>query len=187
MAILGDYYYAPARRGLLSSEILNNPFHQNTQDIYRSNFLQVPFLKNVITDTHLDRRNDDHPETRYGRIFGLMARIMLDEHQTYGIGLEEGAFVAIDENGMAQVFGNDSTRGQDAYFLQTNGAAPEQIEPELPLIWDNDGRAVKVYRIKGTPSGSGLFDLKNWSTAEGGTWEYWFTRGGYSGFRQERM
>ena len=71
--------------------------------------------------------------------------------------------------------------------MQTNGAAPEQIEPELPLIWDNNGQAVKVYRIQGTPSGSGLFDLNNWLTAEGGTWEYWFTTGGYSGFRQERM
>ncbi len=188
MAILGDYYYAPSRRGLLSSEILNDPFHENTQDIFRSNFLQVPFLQDVITDTHLDRRNDKHPETRYGRIFGLMARIMVVENQpVYGIGLEEGAFVAIDENGIAQVFGNDSDQGQDAYFLQTNGVLPEQIEPELPLIWENKGRAVKVYRIQGTPSGSGLFDLNNWLTADGGTWEYWFTTGGDSGFRRERM
>ena len=188
LAILGDYYYAPSRQGLLSSEILNDPFHRNTQDIYRSNFLQVPFLKNVITDTHLDRRNKNHPETRYGRILGLMARIMVAENQpVYGIGLEEGAFVAIDENGIATVFGNAEERGQDAYFLQTNGAAPEQIEPKLPLIWDHGGQAVKVYRIKGTPSGSGLFDLNNWLTASGGTWEYWFTTDGYEGFRQKSI
>ena len=188
MAILGDYYYAPGLEGVLSSEILNDPFHHNTHDIYRSDFLQVPFLKNVITDTHLDRCNDNHPETRYGRLFGFMARIMVSENQpVYGIGLEEGAFVAIDSKGIATVFGNDSERGQDAYFLHTNGAAPEQIEPELPLIWDNNGQAVKVYRIQGTPSGSGLFDLNNWLTADGGTWEYWFTTGGYSGFRQERI
>ncbi|NET56104.1 MAG: cyanophycinase [Symploca sp. SIO2E6] len=187
MAILGDYYYAPARRGLLSSEILDDPFHENTQDIFHSNFLQVPFLKNVITDTHLDRCNDNHPETRYGRIFGLMARIMLDSNQpvVYGIGLDEGAFVAIDDKGMAKVFGNASDQGQDAYFLQSNGAAPEQIEAGEPLIWDNDGEAVKVYRIPGTPEGSGLFDLNNWLIASGGTWEYWFTTGGYSGFQQE--
>ncbi len=188
MAILGDYYYAPCRQGVLSSEILDDPFHRNTEDIFRSDFLQIPFLKNVITDTHLDRRNEIHPETRYGRIFGFMARIMVAENQpVYGIGLEEGAFVAIDENGIAQVFGNDSDRGQDAYFLQSNGAFPEQIEPGLPLIWDDRGRAVKVYRIEGTPEGSGSFDLNNWLAADGGTWEYWFTTGGYSGFRQERM
>lgn len=186
MAILGNYYYAPSRQGVLSSEILNDPFHPNTKDIYRSDFLRVPFLENVITDTHLDRRNDNHPETRYGRIFGFMARVMVAEnHPIYGIGLEEGAFVAIDENGIAQVFGNGTDWGQDAYFLQTNGAAPEEIKPGSPLIWDNHGRAVKVYRIKGTPEGSGSFDLNNWLTASGGTWEYWYTTGGYSGFRQE--
>ncbi len=191
MAILGDYYYAPSLKGVLSSEILNDPFHPNTHDIYRSDFLQVPFLKGVITDTHLDRCNKNHPETRYGRIFGLMARIMVAENRenqpVYGIGLEEGAFVAIDEHGIAQVFGNDSDRGQDAYFLQTNGAFPERIKPESPLIWDNNGQAVKVYIIQGTPAGSGSFDLNNWLTASGGTWEYWFTTGGYSGFQQERI
>lgn len=188
MAILGDYYYAPYRQGLLSSEILNDPFHDNTQDIFRSNFLKVPYLKYVITDTHLDRRNDNNPETRYGRIFGFMARIMVAEnHAVYGIGLEEGAFVAIDENGIAQVFGNGSDWGQDAYFLQTNDAAPEQIKPGFPLIWDNNGQAVKVYKIQGTPEGSGSFDLNNWLAASGGTWEYWYTTDGDSGFRQERI
>jgi cyanophycinase len=47
----------------------------------------------------------------------------------YAIGLEEGAFVAIDDQGIAQVFGNGTTIGQDAYFLQPNGAMPEQIAP----------------------------------------------------------
>ncbi len=187
MAILGDYYYAPANKGVLSSEILDNPFHPNTQDIYYSNFIQAPFLKNVITDTHLDRLKNSESETRYGRIFGLMARIMWDKgkvYPVYGIGLEEGAFVAIDENGIAQVFGNGNKTAQDAYFLQTTGGFPEQIKPGFPLIWDNNRRAVKVYKIAGTPEGSGLFDLKNWSKAEGGTWEYWYTTGGYSGFKQ---
>lgn len=93
VAILGDYYYAPDHQGVLSSEILNDPFHYNT-----------------------------------------------------GI--------------------------------------PEQLEPVWPLIWHNDGKAVKVYRIAGTPDGSGSFDLKDWSTALGGKWEYWYTTGGVSGLRK---
>jgi cyanophycinase-like exopeptidase len=186
MAILGDYYYAPAHEGLLSSEILNDPFHHNTKDIYRSDFIKVPFLQHVITDTHLDRMDDDHPETRYGRLFGFLARILHDtgnQYPVYAIGLEEGAFVAIDEKGIAKVFGNGTTKGQDAYFLQTQGAAPEQIQPGLPLIWNNNGKAVKVYRIPGKPKGSGQFDLKNWSQASGGRQEYWYTTGGIIGFR----
>ncbi len=190
MAILGDYYYAPSRQGVLSSEILNDPFHPNTKDIYRSDFIQVPFLKGVITDTHLDRRNEDLPETRYGRLFGFLARIVHDNQNqlpAYGIGLEEGAFVAIDETGIATVFGNGTERGEDAYFLQTNEAIPEQIQPEKPLIWHNNGQAVKVYRIRGTFEGSGKFDLKDWKTASGGSWEYWFTIGGESGFKRKSV
>ncbi|MFN6474432.1 MAG: cyanophycinase [Nostoc sp. SerVER01] len=185
MAILGDFYYVPAHQGVLSSEILNDPFHHNTKDIYYSDFIKVPILKNVITDTHLNRIDKEHPETRYGRLFGFLARVVYEKGlPALGIGLEEGAFVAIDEHGIAQVFGNDTNEGQDAYFLQTNGAIPEQIQPKLPLIWNNNGQAVKVYKISGTPEGSGQFDLNNWSTASGGSWEYWFTTGGDSGFLQ---
>jgi cyanophycinase len=189
MAILGDCYYAPARQGVISSEILNNPFHDNTKNIYHSDFIRVPLLKNTITDTHLDRVNSNNPETRYGRFFGLVARIVSDCHQLpgYGIGLEEGAFVAINAKGIAQVFGNGSSQGQDAYFLQTNGAAPEQIQPDLPLIWNHQGEATKVYKISGTPEGSGYFDLNNWENFDGGTWEYWFTTGGELGFQRKLM
>jgi cyanophycinase-like exopeptidase len=188
MAILGDYYYALAHESVLSSEILNNPFHRNTKDIYRSDFIQVPFLKQVITDTHLDRLDANHPETRYGRLFGFLARVVNETDNpfpVYGIGLEEGAFVAINEKGIAKVFGNGTTKGQDAYFLQTQGVAPEQIQPGCPLIWNNHGKAVKVYKISGTPEGSGHFDLNNWSNATGGQWESWFTTGRASGFRQK--
>jgi cyanophycinase-like exopeptidase len=190
MAILGDYYYAPAHESLLSSEILNNPFHRNTNDIYRSDFIRVPFLKNVITDTHLDRPLGDNDETRYGRIFGLLARVVHDNNNqlpSYAIGLEEGAFIAIDENGIANVFGNGEAEGEDAYFLQTNGTLPEQIQVDFPLIWNNNGQAVKVYKISGTPKGHGQFDLKNWSNAAGGTWEYWYTTGGIDGFHREKI
>jgi hypothetical protein len=79
------------------------------------------------------------------------------------------------------VFGNGTVLGQDAYFLQTNGALPEQIEPGWPLIWDHQGKAVQVYQISGTRKGSGHFDLNDWTTAKGGKWEYWYTVGGKSG------
>jgi cyanophycinase-like exopeptidase len=190
MAILGDYYYAPDHKGILSSEILDDPFHYNTQTIHRSDFIKIPYLKGVITDTHLDRMNSRNPETRYGRLLGLLAKVIHEDNTqlaTRAIGLEEGAFVAIDDKGIATVFGNGTKIGQDAYFLKTNGAVPEQIEPGWPLIWNNQGKAVKVYRISGTPEGSGQFDLNDWSTASGGQWEYWYTVGGKSGLRKERL
>ncbi len=190
MAILGEYYYAPDNQGLLSSEILNDPFHYNTQTIHRSDFLEVPYLQRVITDTHLDRINSNNPETRYGRLLGLLAKVIYQDNNqlnNYAIGLEEGAFVAIDEQGIAKVFGNGTKIGQDAYFLQTNGHLPEQIEPGWPLIWNNEGKAVKVYQISGTREGSGSFDLNDWATANGGQGQYWYTLGGKSGLRKEKF
>jgi cyanophycinase len=62
MAILGDYYYAPDHQGVLSSEILNDPFHYNTETIHRTDFIRVPYLQRVITDTHLDRMNSRIPK-----------------------------------------------------------------------------------------------------------------------------
>jgi hypothetical protein len=81
MAILGDYYYVPSHQRVQSSEILNDPFHHKTKDIYRSDFIKVPFLKNVIIDTHLDRIDRNHPETRYGIISGFMARLVHDTNR----------------------------------------------------------------------------------------------------------
>ena len=182
MAILGEYYYSPRRRGLVSSEILNNPFHANADDINRGNFLQVPILRNTITDTHLDRLRIPNGETRYGRIFGFLARVVNDNSfPSYAIGAENAAFIAIDKDEIATVFGNGTKRGADAYFLQAE-TRPEKMREGEPLVWDNDGKAVKVYSIQGTPEGSGQFNLNDWKSAEGGQWSYWYTRYGNVGF-----
>ncbi|HEY9751673.1 MAG TPA: hypothetical protein V6C46_01875, partial [Coleofasciculaceae cyanobacterium] len=118
----------------------------------------------------------------------FLARILHDTNNQLpvrGIGLEEGAFIAINDQGVAKVFGNGTKAGQDAYFLQATGLPPEQIAPHQPLIWNQNGQAVKVYRIAGTSKGSGKFDLKDWSTAAGGHWENWFTTGGAAGFHRQ--
>ncbi|MDJ0845782.1 cyanophycinase [Crocosphaera sp.] len=185
MAILGEYYYDPRGRGLVSSEILEDPFHPNTDDIDGGDFIDIPLLKDTITDTHLDRLNPSrgYKETRYGRIFGLLARVVDDNSfPSYAIGAEEGAFIAIDKNGIATVFGNGTTRGEDAYFLQAE-TRPETLREDEPLRWDADGKAVKVYRIQGKPEGSGQFNLNDWKSPEGGQWSYWYTRYGNAGFR----
>ena len=180
VAIFGEYYYAPDHNYLLSSEILNDPFHPNTNGFNRGNFLQFSILRNTIIDVHLDLSLIS--ETKYGRLFGFLARIV-DENGLpgYAIGLEEGVFVAIDDKGMATVFGSGDEQGANAYFLQAQ-ETPERIVPGQPLIWDRDGKAVKVYKISGTKSGNGRFDLNDWSTASGGEWQYWYTTEGESGF-----
>ncbi|WP_237065066.1 cyanophycinase [Microbulbifer guangxiensis] len=179
LAILGQSYYAPANLGVLSREILDNPYHSNTQDINHGDFLLHPQLSGLITDSHLDRVTGKGraAETRHGRTFGFLARTAQDQVSltVRAIGLEEGTFLAIPASGVATVYGEGS-----AFFMQPN-SLPEQITEGSPLVWSNSGKAVSVYRIQGDSNGHGSFDLNNWS-GSGGSSSDWYTTSGYDGF-----
>ncbi|WP_088330064.1 Type 1 glutamine amidotransferase-like domain-containing protein [Lacimicrobium sp. SS2-24] len=179
LAILGQSYYAPANLGVLSREILDDPYHVNTNDINHGDFLLHPQLAGVITDTHLDRVSGKgrKTETRHGRTFGFLARSVADTGSlnARAIGVDEGTLVALDNSGVATVYGEGS-----AYFMQPNNY-PEQIQSGQSLVWDNGGQAVSVYRIQGSVSGNGSFDVQNWN-GSGGNWSDWFTTSGYDGF-----
>jgi len=177
MAILGQSYYSPADQGMTGSEILNDPYHRNSNDINHGDFLLHPWMRNTITDTHLNRRLSG--ETRHARLLGLLARTVADqgfEEDRYGIGLEEGTFLAVDKNGLARVY------GKRAYLIKSNGLAPENIQPQQPLIWNRDGKAVSVYTVKGDKRGRGELDLSRWQGFSGGQWQYWYTDNGYRAF-----
>ena len=185
MAVLGWSYYAPTGPGVLSSQILDDPYHSFTAGMGHGDFLQHQLLERTITDTHLDREHGTAGENRYGRLFALLARTVADRDgqlPTFAIGAEEGAFLAVDAAGLALAFGNGAKAGADIYLLQSNGAVPETITPETSLIWDRDGAAVKAYRLSGTPGGSGAFNLGDWLSATGGEWLNWYTDTGYAGF-----
>lgn len=183
MMIVAESWYAPLTLGVLSSEILDDPFHPFTQEIGRGGMFYSDWLQRVIVDTHLDREHGAADENRYARLFGLLARSIADQNgrlPAYAIGAEEGAFIAIDSHGDVQVFGNGEAAGADGYFLQSDGLGPDRIMPGEPLLWTS--RPVKAYRIAGTSQGSGLFALDGWLQAEGGVWLDWSTSGGSSGF-----
>ena len=183
LAILGQSYYAPAGTGVLSKEILDNPFHNNTRDINHGDFLLHPQLANLITDTHLDRLTGSgrRAETRHGRVLGFLARTVAAKNSlnVRAIGVEEGTLIAVDGNGNAKVYGEG--RG---YFLKPN-SYPERIQSGSSLIWNSGGTAVSVYWIQGSQNGAGSFNLGSWS-GTGGTSKYWFTTGGYTGFNCQR-
>ena len=183
MAILGESYYAPSGTAILGSEILNNPYNTKTTNIFHGDFINIPILNNVITETHANRVLSN--EMRYSRAFGMLARVYADNANqlpSYAIVCDEATHVCIDGNGIAKVYGNGTTAGADAYFLQTNGSGPETIQSGSPLVWNRNGQAVKAYHIKGTATGSGSFNLNDWYTASGGDWENWYTTGGAAGF-----
>ena len=70
-AIQGEVYFDAANGTVRSSEALRNPYNQY-MSLQRSNFLDVPYLENLITDTHYD-----NPDRR-GRQLTFMARMAQD-------------------------------------------------------------------------------------------------------------
>lgn len=175
MAVLGQYYFGAFSGSALSATVLNNPFH-STVALGGRDFLNLDYLANIITDTHFD--NPD----RKGRLITFMARLAVDSGiRPLAIACDEYTAVCIDSAGMARVFGEFPTHDDQAYFLQANcipPALPETLQNNLPLTWDRNGAAVKVYRVKGNLTGNNSFDLTNWQSGNGGEWFNWTVSNG---------
>ena len=171
MAILGSHYFSAENNTVTSATALQNPYNINvTAD--NTPFLQVPYLNNVITDTHYD-----NPDRR-GRHSVFLARILTDTGvQARGIACDEYTAVCVDANGLARVYGGYPQYDENAYFIQINcelnDPNPEVCEPNTPLTWNHAGEALKVYAVHGTNTGANTFDLNDWQTGTGGRWENW--------------
>jgi cyanophycinase-like exopeptidase len=178
MAVMGQGYF-PAFGGSVTSEsALSNPFSPS-MDFGYDDFIDAPFMENVITETHLN----DPTRIRYGRITAFMARMGYDQDiRPLGMASNEFCAIAIDQNGLARAFGEFPSFDDDyVYFLQENcigPSAPEVMEAGLPITWLRDQEAVKVYRLPATGSGLNTFDLLTWNAGEGGTWENWYVEEG---------
>jgi cyanophycinase-like exopeptidase len=176
MAILGSYYFAALNGSVTTSQVLANPFHPNAT-IGENDFLDIPFLDNLITDTHYD-----NPDRR-GRQITFMARIaQLTNDRSFGIASNEYVSVCVDSTGKASVYGDYPNYQEFAYFLQTNcegvSFLPENLQSNVPLTWDRNGKAVKVYKVPGTMDGQNYFELSNWQIGSGGAWENWSVQNG---------
>lgn len=175
MAIMGGYYFSAQNGTITSATALADPFHTN-MTIGDHDYMDVPFLENVITDTHYDS-----PDRR-GRHTAFLARIVTDHgDRAFGIACDEYTAVCVDESGIAHVYGEFPTYDDNAYFLQANCVAP--YEPETctastPLHWFRGGEAVKVYHVQGDLTGSKWFDLNDWETGSGGSWQDWTVSSG---------
>jgi len=175
LAILGEVVYTAQNNTAWSSEALSNPYHfRVTLD---HDFLQIPFLEEVITDSHYNRVQGDEMD-RKGRHVAFLARMLADwDMDAKGIGVNEYTAVGVDENGLARVFGNPSY-DDFAYFLKVNAGAPEVCESGTPLTWNHGGQALSVYKILGNPQGNNAFDLNDWQMASGGDWQSWYVVNG---------
>ena len=169
-AILGKLYYSGENGSVTSDEALANPY-RSTVTLYKNDFINAPFMQNVVTDQHYLTRN------RQGRNMVFLGRIIKDwSIYPKGISMDEKTAVCVDASGNAKVFGTSK-----AYFLTTDASKPpEQCTTGLPLNWTVTNKAVKVYEVQGTDAGSGNFSVSDFDAtkATGGTWYWWWVNNG---------
>jgi cyanophycinase len=151
LAILGEFSFTALNGTVTSSEALANPF--NRRVVLDSDFLHLPRLAGVITDSHFVERD------RMGRLVTFLARIVRDGWATEarGVGIDSQTAVLVEGSGSGRVVGTGT-----AYFLQTPGP-PEVCEARTPLTYER----LSVYRI----DSSGSFDLSRWRGSKGSAYE----------------
>jgi len=163
LAILGEYYYGASAGSVITSEGLSNPYHENMNGL-DTDFLEVPYLSAVITDSHYADRE------RQGRHFAFMARVITDfniaDNTMRGVGVDEATAVLVEPDGNASIIGD----GDD-------GAEPETCVSNSPLTWNINAQAVSAYVVPGTDNGSNTFNFNTWS-GSGGAQEYWSANNG---------
>jgi cyanophycinase len=99
LAILGQYYFGALNDTVSSSETLLNPY--DFRVTVGDAFLVVPYLKNVLTDTHFMERD------RMGRLVTFLARLRQDRRAAdpVGFGVDEACAVLVDRSGQARIVG----------------------------------------------------------------------------------
>ncbi|NBC58575.1 MAG: T9SS type A sorting domain-containing protein [Bacteroidetes bacterium] len=175
MAILSEFYFDALNGTITSNEALSNPFDPKLS-LGTSDFIDANVLSNTITDTHYD-----NPDRR-GRHMAFLARLQ-DQivERVFGIGLDEFTAACINQNGIAQIYGDFPNFNDYAYFIQINcldTTSPESLNPNQALNWNLNQSAVKAYKVAGTSNGTHTFDLNTWETGNGGQWENWWVNQG---------
>jgi cyanophycinase len=153
LAVEGEFVYGalgdkPDDKDLASSDVLPNPYFARVTLV--RDFLKVPHLEKLITDSHFAKRD------RMGRSLGFLARIMKDgwSSSPREVAIDEKSAVLVEADGKATVVGT----GNGVYFLRPT-QAPEVCESGVPLTF----RDISVYRVKA----GGHFDFGSWM-GEGG-------------------
>lgn len=129
LAILGQFAYSaqgdtPDGPDLDSPVALANPFHP--QVVIVRDFLHIPALRDVITDTHF------HARDRLGRLLVFMARILAagDAGEIHAIGIDQHTAFLLEGDGNGAVAGAGA-----AYFFAAAGK-PGACRPAVRLTFE---------------------------------------------------
>src|SRR5277367_929624 len=107
LAVLGEFSFSSMIDTIHSPDALADPME--TKVTLSRDFLRIPPLTGIITDTHFAKRD------RMGRLLVFLARILQDgwAKQVRAIAVEEGAAVLLEPDGEAKIIG-----AGPAYFLE---------------------------------------------------------------------
>jgi cyanophycinase len=132
---------------LTSALALSNPFHPRVT--VRRAFLNIPLLKNTLTDTHFKARD------RMGRTLTFLSRIVQDgwSANPREIAVDEKAAVLLEPEGKATVVGKSTV-----YFMRVT-EAPAVCRANEPLTF----AGISVYRL----GPGGQFDVAKWQGTGG--------------------
>lgn len=126
LAVLGEWVYTsagdkPEDPNLDAKTALADPLGPRITLFH--NFVQIPALKGVITDTHFAKRN------RMGRLLVFLAQIheKAPTQTIHGLGIEERCAILLEPNGQGQVVGHG------AAYLVTVTQSPSHLEAGKPL------------------------------------------------------
>jgi cyanophycinase len=153
LAVLGEYAYTaqgdkPDDPNLDGKTAMADPFGRRITLAH--DFLKIPILERIITDTHFARRD------RMGRLLTFIAKLnepqaasatRLD-HRVRGIGVEQGVALLLEPDGKATVVGKGS-----AYFVDSPQASGT-VATGKPLTYG----PCEVLKVE---AGHG-FDIKLW-------------------------
>ena len=124
LAILGHFSYTALDGGSLESKTaLPDPFNPGVT--LESDFLHLPFLGEVITDSHFSQR------CRLGRLIVFVARLNAARGtlRTLGLGIDERTVLLIDEHGSGRLAAGSAG---SAWAVRATGPAT-RLAPGAPL------------------------------------------------------
>ncbi len=117
LAMLGEYLYGAMVGGSqISPHALADPL--GADNTIETDFLHIPQLKGVVTDTHFSERN------RLGRLVAFVAKAeALAGRSLLGLGVDEDAAVAVEGDGSARVYATAPGAGA---IVVRGGLSPQQ-------------------------------------------------------------
>jgi beta-aspartyl-peptidase (threonine type) len=140
LAILGAWVYGAMDGGSMTSEVaLHDPLDPGMTLV--GDFLHLPLLEHVITDSHFARRD------RLGRLVAFVAKLHSEGVTgVAGLGIDEDAALCIDGEGVGRLYPGD----QDGFaWLVQPTRPPARVERGRPL-------EVSDVRVTGIGAGSRL-------------------------------